>query len=124
MDRPTVGHFSAGEIMHTAIGSSLRISQEQAMEVAFRALKRHGVVSEHTTVQFERCLWDQIELRLGRMVVLRQLLFAAYSTFTKAKRPAQECSSGVCRTDSLQGSLTGPRVFWQRGSSGSFPGRS
>jgi hypothetical protein len=60
LDRPTVGHFSAGEIMHTAIGPSLRIFQEQAMEVAFRALKRHGIVSERTTVQLERCLWDQI----------------------------------------------------------------
>lgn len=35
--------------MHTAIGSSLRIFQEQAMEIAFRALKRHGVVSAHAT---------------------------------------------------------------------------
>ena len=124
MDRPTVGHFSAGEIMHTVIGSSLRVSQEQAMEVAFRALKRHGVVSEHTTMQLERCLWDQIQLRLGSVVVLRRLLFAARSTFTKAQRPAQECSSGDCGRDSLQGSLTGSRVFWQRESNGSFPGRS
>jgi hypothetical protein len=115
LDRPQQDVSPLG-ITHAAMGSSLRALQEQVMEVAFRALKRHSVVSEYTAVQLKRCLWDQMELRLGRVFALRQLLFAACSTFTK--------SSGVCMRDSLQGSLTGSRMFWQRVSNGSFPGRS
>jgi hypothetical protein len=31
---PTAGHFSAGEMIHTAIGSRVRVFQEQDMEVS------------------------------------------------------------------------------------------
>ena len=31
---PIAGHFSAGEMMHTAIGSRVRVFQEQGMEVS------------------------------------------------------------------------------------------
>lgn len=60
-------------------------------------------------------------LALGRRVILRQLLFAACPTFTKAQRPAQECISGVCRRYELQGSLTGSWMFWQRTLTGFVP---
>lgn len=83
---------------------------------------------KHTTVQLERCLWDQSKQWLGRVPVLVQLLFAACSTATewlqRSSGRSQECSSGVCRTDSLHSSLTGSRVFWQRTANSSFPGRT
>lgn len=59
---PTVGHFSAGDIMHTAIGSRVCIFQEQDMKDSHGGRSK-GIVSyqEYTTVQVERCLWDQIK---------------------------------------------------------------